>query len=174
MVQTRGAANRAKTAFVDATLGNTDVLSAVTPYLECRGLVALALASRRFGSKFGGAGRSLVEGMARQIVVATQTAEERAALPRREGGSWIGLLRELRMLQAPLEFDILAGDRIEYVNGDRACVTSSNPRAAEVNVFEDIWTGHPCTALCWETLCQFRHHGRHQHLPLFPRNCAAD
>ena len=52
---------------------------------------------------------SLVEEAARCIIERTQTANERASLPLREGDGWIQRLRELQLLRKPLTFDQLMG-----------------------------------------------------------------
>ena len=146
MVRTR---NSIKSAVADA-LGNNDILLGIAPYLDCRDLANLALTSRRFGSKqLGNEDWSLVDDVARQMIVKTQTAEERAAMPRNGRESWIALLHELKMLRSPLQFDQLVGDRIAYVEGNRARVTSWNPDlASQLNADLDSWTGTLNNAIC--------------------------
>ena len=91
---------------------------------------------------------SLVEEVARQLLCNTQTEYERDVLPRYEGESWIALLHELQKLRSPLVFDQLVGNKSEfgYVHGNRACITTSNPRGYDPDL--DEWTGTPQTALC--------------------------
>ena len=64
------------------------------------------------------------------------------------GESWIGLLRELELLRSPLTFDQLIGDRVEYVDGDLAKITSSPPPESFCDPVEDEWPGYPNTAIC--------------------------
>ncbi|KAL9191121.1 hypothetical protein ACHAXT_000827 [Thalassiosira profunda] len=146
MVQTRNGAKRIKASLIDAALSN-DVLFGVAPYLEYREFVNLALVSRRFGSKFGG-DCSLMEDVARQIIGSLQTEEERAALPRYGGESWLALLPELQKLRSPLAFNQLVGRPLEYVDGSKSCITTFNPTRAMFDDFDDTWTGYEVTALC--------------------------
>lgn len=59
------------------------------------------------------------------------------------GESWLGLFRELELLRSPLTFEQLIGDRVEHVDGDLACITSSPPPGSRCDPFEDEWPGYP-------------------------------
>ena len=52
------------------------------------------------------------------------------------------------MIRSPLQFDQLVGDRIDHVGEDMACVTSSNPDEAGIDIMTDTWTGTLNTAIC--------------------------
>jgi len=140
MVHSRNSVKR----FEATALFNNDILLSIAPFLDCSELANLALTCRGFGSKMDH-DWSLVEKVARQMINRSQTEEERDALPRYDGESWIALLYELQMLRSLLTFDQLIGDRIEYVCGDRSCVTSSNDDGQN---FTEEWSGTPQTAIC--------------------------
>ena len=68
---------------------------------------------------------SLMEEAARQII--NRKEEERNALPRYDGETWLALYNELELLRAPLTFDQLIGGDEEsfyYVDGDKSCLRS--------------------------------------------------
>ena len=153
MVHTRNAVKRTKAAIVESALFNNDILVNISPYLECSDLVSLALTSRRLGLKKldndDDCDWSQMEEVARQLLYKSQTNDERAALPRYAGESWITLLHELELLRSPLIFDQLIGDRIAYVRGNRACFTSSNPEFnPEADATALVTSSTTQTAIC--------------------------
>ena len=158
MVHTRNAVKRTKAAIVESALFNNDILVNISPYLECSDLVSLALTSTRWGLKKldndDDCDWSQMEEVARQLLCKSQTNDERAALPRYAGESWIALLHELELLRSPLIFDQLIGDRIAYVRGNRACFTSSNPNAVGDGY---TFTGTPQTAICSHIMRSGKH-----------------
>jgi hypothetical protein len=138
---------------------NLDVLLSITPYLESRELVNLALTCGCLGLAPEYHSWSLVEEVSRELLTKSVTKEEDDCIIRYqcpngcgEGESWIGLLHELDLLRSPLTFDQLVGDRnrnrLEYVNRDRSCITSSNSDEISMDLLEDTWTGTPQTAIC--------------------------
>jgi len=61
---------------------------------------------------------SLMEVAARRVLHTKCTDEEKNALPRQGDESWIGIYQEfLKLFSLPLQFDKLAGDSIDYVEG---------------------------------------------------------
>ena len=66
-------------------------------------------------------GLSVAEEAARRICEGA-LEEEKAALPRYAGESWIVLYRHLLMLRGRLTFDQLVGHSVEYRGGDKAAV----------------------------------------------------
>lgn len=147
MAITRNAVKRQKQAIVDRTIFDNDILLGIAPFLESSDLANLAITCRSLGSKQlnHGSDWSLVEDVSMQVVIESQTNEERDVLPRYDGESWITILHQLELLRSPLAFDLLIGDRIDYVEEDLSCVTSSNPRPG--NLLLDL-TGTPQTAIC--------------------------
>lgn len=108
------------------------VLRLASSYLCSRDLANLSLTCRRFGSTQNIEGSqqqeemSLMEGITRDIINSTQTEEERGALPRKNGQSYIELYSELERLRAPRIFDQLIGraiqDPICSVGNDGSCI----------------------------------------------------
>ncbi|KAL9186798.1 hypothetical protein ACHAXT_010518 [Thalassiosira profunda] len=106
-----------------------DLVVSVASYGAPEDLLNLALTCRRLGSKMGGATRrewralardakrqksnagewSLVNEAARSAMEETQTVEERACLPLRDGESWMARYHELLLLRSPLTFDQMFG-----------------------------------------------------------------
>ena len=120
------------------SLNNNDIILRITPYLNSRELLNLALTCKRFGgikddtkqnssdnNKDSHYTWSLMEEAARQII--SRKEEERNALPRYDGETWLALYKELELLRAPLTFDQLIGGNEEsfyYLDGDKSCVRS--------------------------------------------------
>jgi len=111
-----------------------DAILHIASYLDPSELVRLSLTCRRFGSKDnenGGSGSdndniSLMEEAAHQIINEARV-EEKNALPKYEGESWITLYNELLLLRCPLTFDQLVGKGIGYpVENDKSIVTVSD------------------------------------------------
>ncbi|KAL7533176.1 hypothetical protein ACHAXR_005086 [Thalassiosira sp. AJA248-18] len=151
MAITRNSAKRQRQAIVENVFDN-DILLNVAAFLESSDLASLALTCRSLGSNQQHvSGWSLVEDVARQIISNSQSEEERSALQRYENESWVALLRELELLRSPLEFDLLVGSRIDYVDGNHSCVTSSNPNPPSSEwgpPLDDDWNGTMQTAIC--------------------------
>lgn len=152
MAQTRGSVKQ----FKQNALVNNDVMLCIAPFLDSRELFSLALTCKRMGAKSDDDDWSLVEEVARQLI-GKLPQEERNALCRYEGGSWLSVLHEAELLRYPLTFDQLVGDRVEYVHGDKACITSTNPMYHLAN-FEDIWTGYMCTAISNHVMRSGKHY----------------
>lgn len=74
------------------------------------------------------------------------------------GESWISLLHELELLRSPLTFDQLIGDRVEYVDKNPACISSSPPPGSVCNPFEDEWPGYPNTAISNHVMRSGKHY----------------
>ena len=115
-----------------------DTVVALASFLSPHDMLSMALSCRRFGAKNvtdnkkRSAAReedmrevrqrtdsiSLMEVAARTILYNKWTEDEKKALPRRGDESWIGLYQEfLKLFHYPLQFDKLAGQCIEYVEG---------------------------------------------------------
>ena len=89
-------------------------------YLCSKDLVSLALTCRRFGSShLHDTGLSLMEDTALQKINNSQK-EERDALPKQVGQTYIELYSELEQLRATRIFDQLIGNRLSYVNNDKS------------------------------------------------------
>ena len=120
------------------SLNNNDIILRITPYLNSRELLNLALTCKRFGgikddTKQNSSDTdndshytwSLMEEAARQII--NRKEEERNALPRYDEETWLALYKELELLRAPLTFDqLIGGDEqsFYYVEGDKSCLRS--------------------------------------------------
>jgi len=121
------------------SLNNNDIILRITPYLNSRELLNLALTCTRFGGTNDDTKQnssydnneshftwSLMEEAARQIIDNAKE-EERNALPRYDEETWLALYNELELLRAPLTFDKLIGgdeQNFYYVEGDKSCVKS--------------------------------------------------
>ncbi|KAL7495382.1 hypothetical protein ACHAWT_003808 [Skeletonema menzelii] len=135
---------------------NDDILFPVASFLDSKAILNLALTCKGCGIAEETFRWSLAEELARRLILELSSESELKALPRYLcpnpccdcGESWIGLLRELELLRSPLTFDQLIGDRVEHVDGDLACITSSPPPGSSCNPFEDEWPGYPNTAIC--------------------------
>ena len=130
-----------------------DTIVALASFLSPHDMLNLALTCKRFGDKHGmdtkrsaareeinrGSGRevrqrtesiSLMEVAARTILHAKWTDEEMNALPRRGEESWIGLYQEfLKLFRLPLQFDKMAGDCFDYIEGSdktKVCTNDDN------------------------------------------------
>ena len=143
MVQTRNIAKRQKveecTSYVESVLFNSDSLFKIASYLPADGFFNLALTCRRFGvaparRDEGDSRLSLVEETARRIVHDVATEEQRNALPRYDGYNWLSKYNYLQLLQAPLQFDQLVGQQIEYVDGNKSCVQGPSDTAFSNNI----------------------------------------
>ena len=156
MVQSRGSVKQFKQ---NDALVNNDVMLCIAPFLDSRELFSLALTCKRMGAKSEDDDWSLVEEVARQLI-GNLPQEERNALRRYEGESWLSVLHEAELLRCPLTFDQLVGDRVEYVHGDKACITSTNPMYHRSDVFNDIWTGYMCTAISNHVMRSGKHYAK--------------
>lgn len=120
------------------SLNNNDIILRITPYLNAHELLNLALTCKRFGGLRDDTKRnssddngnhytwSFMEEVARQII-SNAKEEERNALPKYDGETWLAVYKELELLRRPLTFDqLLGGDEhnICYVEGDKSCVRS--------------------------------------------------
>jgi len=122
------------------SLNNNDIILRITPYLNSHELLNLALTCKRFGGTNEDTKQqnssddnneshytwSLMEEAARQIIYNAKV-EERNALPRYDGETWLALYKELELLRAPLTFDqLIGGDEkcFYYVDGDKSCLRS--------------------------------------------------
>jgi len=112
-----------------------DTIVAVASFLSPRDMSSLALTCKQFGAKNGTKRSSvreegtrnvrqktesisLMEVAARRVLHTKCTDEEKNALPRQGDESWIGIYQEfLKLFSLPLQFDKLAGDSIDYVEG---------------------------------------------------------
>jgi hypothetical protein len=95
---------------------NKDAILHIASYLDSIELVRLSLTCKRLGgSGSHNDNKSLMEKAAHQIFNVAQV-EEKNALPKNEGESWISLYNELLLLRSPLEFDQLYGSEqsIDY------------------------------------------------------------
>ncbi len=155
MVQPRGSVKQ----FKQNALVNNDVMLSIAPFLDSRELFCLALTCKRLGAKSDDDDWSLVEEVARQLI-GKLPQEERNALRRYEGESWLSVLHEAELLRCPLCFDQLVGDRVEYVHGDKACITSNNPMHHLADVMNDIWTGYMCTAISNHVMRSGKHYAK--------------
>ena len=135
MVQTRNVDTRQKTEECTSCMGesvlfNSDSLFKIASYLPAEGLLNLALTCRRFGiaplsHSDVDDSISLIEETARRIVQDDATEEQMAALPDYEGDNWLSKYNFLQSLRVPLTFDQLVGQQIEYVEGNKSCVTNN-------------------------------------------------
>jgi len=114
-------------------------------FLPPRDLVSLSLSCKRFGARCDtvtsrtawklareakrqktGTIRhscwSLMEKAAQQAIDAVGSDDEKNALPRRGEESWIGIYQDLQLLRAPLIFDQIIGDGIDYAGENKNTV----------------------------------------------------
>ena len=134
MVQTSHVAKRQKTeectSFMESVLFNSDSLFKIASYLPAEGFLNLALTCRRFGvpplsdDDDEDDSLSLIDETARIIVHDVATEEQRNALPGYDGDNWLYKYHYLQLLQMPLTFDQLVGQHIDYVKGNKSCVTN--------------------------------------------------
>ena len=115
------------------SLNNNDIILRITPYLNSHELLNLALTCKRFGGTNNETKQnssdtdndshytwSLMEEAARQIFD-TAKEEERNALPKYDGETWLSVYKELELLRAPLTFDQLIGgdeEKFYYVEDE--------------------------------------------------------
>jgi len=146
---------------IETALANNDVMLNIAPYLDCSDLMNLALTSRRLlEQEEHDYDWSLVEEVSRQMLCKMQTDNERDALPRyTDGESWLSILHELELLRSPLVYDQLVGNRIDYVRGDMACITSTNTDHENADYIE-IWTGTPQTAISNHIMRRGKHYAK--------------
>ena len=135
MVQTR---KRLKTAVFESVLFNSDILVDIGPFLVAEDFTNLASTSRHFGGRTLTDSQdndnaiateqnlSLMEKIARQVIKKEQTGQERAALPRYPGESWIALYHQLVLLRKPIIFDHLVGEFAQYFDGDKSRVIATS------------------------------------------------
>ena len=128
-----------------------DTVVALASFLSPHDMLSLAITCKRFGDKHGtttsrsrrmaereaikSRGRevrqktepiSLMEVAARTVLHTKWTDEEKNAIPRRGDESWIGLYQEfLVVFRLPLQFDKLAGNNMDYVEGSKTKVCSN-------------------------------------------------
>lgn len=126
----------------DVVLGNDDTFEGIAPFLDCVDLARLSATSKDISRGVDRAASRLI-----------------SSLDVRYGGDeGLSRLEQLWTLGSPLEFDSLLGSRIGYVDGDKACVYSSNPnslhtplyieeRTGEETGFQE-WEGRDATAIC--------------------------
>ena len=132
-----------------------DTVVALASFLSPHDMLNLALSCKRFGAKHGtttsrsrrlaerearksgGSGRevrqktesiSLMEVAARTVLHSKWTDDEKSALPRQEGDeSWISLYHEfLKLFRLPLQFDKMAGECFDYVEGSNKTTVCSS------------------------------------------------
>ena len=121
MVNTR---KRLKVATVQSALFNADVVFLLAALMGAEDLCQLSLTCKAMGGKrpsHGQDGLSLVEEAAR-LQIDAASDDEKAALPKFEGESWVELYRHLLMLRSELTFDQLIGFHIEHCDGDASTV----------------------------------------------------
>ena len=121
---------------------NNDTLESIAKFLNCKDLVNLSLTSKRFAYEIN-------------KVALRMTSSSNA----RYGGEDIdelAVLDELNRLRSPLVWNELLGNRIGYVNGDKACAYSSNPNRLHTAYYIgeqtmegdfDDWQGNEQTAI---------------------------
>ena len=92
---------------------NNDTLQSIVNFLDCKDLVNLSLTSKHLACE--------INKVALRMISSSNA---------RYGGEDINklaVLDELNRLRSPLLWNELLGNRIGYVNGDKACAYSSNP-----------------------------------------------
>ena len=97
---------------------SNDIVIRFASYLCSRDLVSLSLTCRKFGSS-NVDGSSLMADTAHQIISDAQQ-DEKNALPKLVGQTYIELYSELEKYREPRVFDQLIGDRLYYVNNDKS------------------------------------------------------
>ena len=114
-------------------------------YLCPRDLISLSLTCRRFGGTKNDNSLSLMEDTARQIICNAEE-EERNALPKLTNQTYIELYSELLKHREPRVFDQLIGDKLCYVNNNRAHIKFAGETVA------------PNTAICDHVMQTGRHY----------------
>ena len=140
MASTRSSIKRQRVASaVESALANIDVVSQLAVFLDANDLCQVRATCRALGSTNDGAafnGLSMAEEAARRVCDGASD-EEKAAVPRYNGESWIELYHHLLMLRARLTFNQLVGSYIEYRGDDQAAV-----QAAKVD--NNLWSHAIC------------------------------
>ena len=124
-----------------------DTVIAVASFLSPHDMLSLALTCKRFGAKHGKMATkqpddkgessrevrqktealSLMEVAARTAFHASATKDEKNALPRRGDESWFTLYQEfLKLFRLPLQFDKMAGECFDYVEGSNKTKVCTN------------------------------------------------
>ena len=107
---------------VESALFNADVVSLLAALMGAEDLCQLSLTCKALGGKRPShGGLSLVEEGAKRLIDSASD-EEKAALPKFEGESWVELYRHLLMLRSKLTFDQLIGRNITHCDGDASTV----------------------------------------------------
>ena len=113
---------RLKIATVESALFNADVVFLLAGLMGAEDLCQLSLTCKALGGKRPShGGLSLVEEAARRLIDGASD-DEKAALPRFEGESWVELYRHFLMLRSRLTFDQLIGSNLEHCEGDASKV----------------------------------------------------
>jgi len=121
-----------------------DTVVAVASFLSPGDMLSLSLTCKRFGAKNGTKrssvreegtrevrqkteALSLMEVAARTVFHASATKDEKKALPRREDESWFTIYQEyLKLFRLPLQFDKMAGECFDYVEGSNKTKVCTN------------------------------------------------
>ena len=112
---------RLKIATVESALFNADVVFLLAGLMGAEDLCQLSLTCKALGGKRPShGGLSLVEEAARRLIDGASD-DEKAALPKFEGESWVELYRHFLMLRSRLKFDQLIGG-IEHCDGEDSSV----------------------------------------------------
>lgn len=98
---------------------DNDTVIRFASYLCPRDMVSLSLSCRRFGGSKDDNSLSLMEDTARKIICNAER-EERDALPKQVGQTYIEVYNELLKHKEPQVFDQLIGNRLSYVNDDKS------------------------------------------------------
>jgi len=138
------------------SLNNNDIILRITPYLNAHDLLNLALTCKRFGGTNDDTKQnssdnnkshytwSLIEEAARQII--NRNEEERNALPRYDGETWLSVYKELELLRAPLTFDLFRGERFQihdlhYVDNDASRIVTTSSGLCRYGISNNIMRG---------------------------------
>ena len=122
MARTRNSLKRQKVATVESVLFNPDVVILLADLLDARDLSQVSQTCKALGGEQAAyGGLSLVEEAARRLIDGASD-DEKAALPKFEGESWVELYRHLLMLRSKLTFDQLIGRNITHCDGDASTV----------------------------------------------------
>ena len=135
------------------SLNNNDIILRITPYLNAHELLNLALTCKRFGGTNDDTKQnssddnnndshytwSLMEEAARQIINNAKE-EERNALPRYDGETWLALYKELELLRAPLTFDqfLEKTDGLHYVDNDKSRIETARSSLQRSGISNNI------------------------------------
>jgi len=136
------------------SLNNNDIILRITPYLNSRELLNLALTCKRFGSinddtKHNSSDTNdshytwpLMEEAACQIINNAKV-EERNALPKYDGETWLALYKELELLRAPLTFDQFLEkiDGLHYVDNDKSRIETACSSLQRSGISNNIMRG---------------------------------